>query len=306
MTSATTLPEAAPTRRVRLEALRRGVTPYLLSIAGFGWLGFFFVIPLVSGLLVSLMTGNPDQGYVLTWNWSVYADLFTGPTPYWLYLVRSLTYGLSATAFTIILAFPVAYFIAFRVSARWKTTLLALVMVTFFVSFIIRTDMWFYLLGGNGPITRVLVHLHVLDHGQTFLSTPGSVIGGMVYNDFAFMVLPIYVAMERIDPRLHEASNDLFGNRANTFFRVTVPLTRSGVFSGILLVLIDTVGDPVNSSILGGKETYTIGQAIQNAYFTTQQYNVAAALSTLLMAILGIILFLYARVVGTENIEDLI
>jgi spermidine/putrescine transport system permease protein len=298
----------APTRawRVRARAVRRGATPYLLSLVGVAWLVMFFVIPLVSGLLVSLMTGNPDQGYQLTWNWGIYRQLFTGSTPYWLYLVRSLWYGGLATLITIVLAYPVAYFIAFRVKPRWKSTLLALVMVTFFVSFIIRTDMWFYLLGGDGPITNLLVHLHAIHRGQSFLTSWGAVVGGMVYNDLAYMVLPIYVAMERIDPRLHEASNDLYGRKPATFFRVTLPLSRSGVFSGILLVLIDTVGDPVNSSILGGKNTWTIGQSIQFAYFTGQQYNIAAALSTLLMVLLGIILFAYARVFGTENIEDLV
>ena len=303
--TAATLPVSRPTGVLR-RRLTRGVTPYLLSLVGVAWLGFFFLVPLVSGLLVSLMTGNPDDGYQVTWHWHVYADLFTGDTPYWRYLVRSLVYGCSATALTIVIAYPVAYFIAFRAKPRWRPTLLALVMVTFFVSLIIRTDMWFYLLGGDGPITKLLEALHLQKQGQTFLATPGSVIGGMVYNDLAYMILPIYVALERIDPRLHEASNDLYGRGPTTFFKVTVPLSRSGVFSGILLVLIDTVGDPVNSSILGGKDTWTIGQSIQFAYFTDQQYNIAAALSTLLMALLGIILFAYARVFGTENIEDLV
>jgi spermidine/putrescine transport system permease protein len=311
VTATATAPTAPRTpsttaRRVRGRRLARGATPYLLSLVGVAWVGFFFLVPLISGLLVSLMTGNPDDGYQLTWHWHVYVDLFTGSTPYGLYLARSLIYGCSATAITIVLAYPVAYFIAFRVKPQWKSTLLALVMVTFFVSFIIRTDMWFYLLGGDGPITRILVDLHLQHRGSTLLATSGSVIGGMVYNDLAFMVLPIYVALERIDPRLHEAAADLYGRRATTFLRVTVPLSRSGVFSGILLVLIDTVGDPVNSSILGGKNTWTIGQSIQFAYFTNQQYNIAAALSTMLMVLLGLILFLYARVVGTENIEDLV
>ncbi len=302
--STAAMPVLAPA--VRRSRLRRLATPYLLSLVGVAWLVMFFLVPLISGLLVSLMTGNPDDGYALTWNWHIYVDLFTGPTPYWQYLLRSLSFGVSATVLTIVLAYPVAYFIAFRVKPRWKSTLLALVMVTFFVSFIIRTDMWFYLLGGDGPITKVLQDLHLVHHGSTILNSKGSVIGGMVYNDLAYMILPIYVALERIDPRLHEASNDLYGRRSTTFLRVTLPLSRSGIFSGILLVLIDTVGDPVNSSILGGKNTWTIGQSIQFAYFTNQQYNVAAALSTLLMVLLGIILFLYARVFGTENIEDLV
>lgn len=297
-------PDRSP-RRIR-QQVRRAATPYLLSLVGVAWLSVFFLIPLVSGLMVSLMTGNPDDGYQLTWNWHIYVDLFTGPTPYGTYLGRSLLYGGTATVLTIIIAYPVAYFIAFRTKPRWKTTMLALVMVTFFVSFVIRTDMWFYLLGGDGPINHLLQALHLTSRGRSILATPGSVIGGMVYNDLAFMILPIYVALERIDPRLHEASSDLYGRGPTTFLRVTVPLSRAGVFSGILLVLIDTVGDPVNSSILGGKDTYTIGQAIQFAYTTSQQYNVAAALSTVLMAVLGIVLFAYARFLGTQNIEELI
>ena len=302
--AAAPVPARAP--GIRRRRFARGATPYLLSVVGVAWLAFFFLVPLVSGLLVSLMTGNPDDGYQLTWNWHIYADLFTGPTPYGTYLTRSFVYGCTATLLTIVIAYPVAYYIAFRAHRRWKSTLLTFVMLTFFVSFIIRTDMWFYLLGGDGPITRLLHALHLVHPGQTILATPGSVIGGMVYNDLAFMILPIYVALERIEPSLHEAAQDLYARRSSTFLRVTVPLSRSGVFAGILLVLIDTVGDPVNSSILGGKDTWTIGQSIQFAYFTNQQYNVAAALSTVLMALLGIVLFGYARLVGTENVEELV
>lgn len=303
MTAATVAAPATATRSVRAGRLRRLATPYLLVLVGLAWLAFFFVVPLVSGLLVSLMTGNPDDGYELTWNWAVYREIFTGATPYGTYLVRSLTYGVSATVLALVIAYPVAYYVAFRARPQWRSTLLAFVMITFFVSLIIRTDMWFYLLGGDGPITRLLgaVGIH---HG--IIGTPGAVVGGMVYNDLAYMILPIYVALERIDPRLREASADLYARRVTTFVKVTLPLSRSGVFAGILLVLIDTVGDPVNSSILGGARTWTIGQSIQFAYFTNQQYNIAAALSTVVMVILGLILFAYARVFGTENIEGMI
>jgi spermidine/putrescine transport system permease protein len=285
----------------------RHSTPYLLSLAAGGWLIAFFVIPLVSGLIVSLMTGNPDRGYTLTWNWSIYKDLFVGSdVSYITFLLRSLYYGASATLLTILIGYPMAYYIAFRVKDRWKSPLLLLVLLSFLVSFVIRTDMWAFILADNGPLLKGLRNLHLVSHGFHILGTNAAVIGGDTYNDLAFMVLPIYVALERIDPSMMEAAGDLYANKRQVFLRMVLPLSRSGIFAGVLLVFIDTVGDPVNASLLGGTGTYTIGQAIQDAYLTNQQFNVAAALSTVLLVVLGMLLFTYARIAGTENIEDLV
>lgn len=282
--------------------------PYFLAIVGSAWMIVLFLIPLISSLSVSLMTGNVEQGYTLTWNFGIYAQLF-GPhadVPYALFLWRGLWYGGLATIITIVVGYPMAYFVAFRVSARWKTALLSLVMISFLVSFIIRTDMWAFLLGGQGPILSFLRHLGLAGANAHVLGTPAAVIGGLAYNNLPFMVLPIYVALERIDPRLFEAASDLYGNPRAVFMKTTLPLSRSGIFSGILLVFIACVGDPVNAQLLGGKSTYLIGQAIQDTYLSQQTYNVAAALSTVLMIALGIILFAYARIFGTDNIEDLV
>jgi spermidine/putrescine transport system permease protein len=282
-------------------------TPYLLGMTATGWLVAFFVIPLVSGLIVSLETGNPDTGYTLTWNWAVYKDLFVGSdVSYITFLLRSLFFGGAATVLTILIGYPMAYYIAFRVAPRWKNTLLLLVLISFLVSFVIRTDMWAFILADRGPLLNGLRNLGVTSKGFHILGTSSAVIGGDTYNDLAFMVLPIYVALERIDPAMMEAAGDLYANRRQVFMRTVLPLSRSGIFAGVLLVLIDTVGDPVNASLLGGTGTYTIGQAIQDAYLTNQQFNVAAALSTVLLAVLGLLLFAYARIAGTENIEDLV
>ena len=296
-----------PSSPVKGRRFARLSVPYFLAIVGSAWMIVLFLIPLISGLLVSLMTGNVEQGYTLTWNFGIYAQLF-GPgadVPYALFLGRALLFGVTATLITIVIGYPMAYFIAFRVTPRWKTPLLALVMVSFLVSFIIRTDMWAFLLGGNGPLLSLLHRLGVSGDFH-ILGTPAAVIGGLAYNNLPFMVLPIYVALERIDARLFEAASDLYGNPRTVFMKTTLPLSRSGIFSGILLVFIDCVGDPVNAQLLGGKSTYLIGQAIQDTYLTQQEYNVAAALSTVLMIALGIILFAYARIFGTENIEDLV
>ena len=305
MTAAVVTP--ARQRGARGRSFRKHTVPYLLSLAGGAWLILLFVIPLLAGLIVSIQTGNPNDGYQLTWNWGIYKDLFVGSNiPYLTILLRSLWYGIAATLVTILVGYPMAYFIAFRVSARWKNTLLLLVLVSFLVSFVIRTDMWAFLLADQGPILTVLRDLHLASNSFQILGSDGAVIGGIAYNDLAFMVLPIYVALERVDVRLLEASSDLFANRRQVFLRTVLPLSRSGIFAGVLLVFIDAVGDPVNASLLGGRNTYMIGQAIQDSFLTNQQYNVAAALSTVLMVVLGIILFLYAKIAGTENIEDLV
>lgn len=270
-------------------------------------MGVLFAVPLVSALIVSLETGNPDVGYHLTWNWSIYKDIFVhSDVPYSTFLVRSLIFAASATVLSIVIGYPMAYFIAFRVKERWKNALLLLVLLSFFVSFVIRTDMWAFVLADQGPLLTALRDLHLVSKSFRIIGTSGAVIGGDTYNDLAFMVLPIYVALENIDQRVLDAARDLYSSSRQVFFRVVLPLSRAGIFAGVLLVFIDIAGDPVNSSLLGGTNTYTIGQAIQDSYLTNQQYNVAAALSTILMVVLGIILFAYARTAGTENIEDLV
>lgn len=297
---------ARPPGAVRRWAKSHSV-PYVLSLVGGGWMIFFFLVPLVSGLIVSLETGNPVSGFTLTWNWHIYSSLFVHSNiPYETFFVRSLIYGAVATVISILLAYPMAYYIAFCVSPRWKSSLLLLVLISFFVSFVIRTEMWAFFLSDGGIIVTTLKSLHVVGRNFHIVGTSGAVIGGDVYNNLAFMVLPIYAALERVDIRIIEAARDLYANRRQVFLRAVLPLSRAGVFAGVLLVFITAVGDPVNSALLGGVNTYTIGQAIQDAYLTNQQFNVAAALSTVLMVLLGVIMFAYARIFGTENIENLV
>jgi spermidine/putrescine transport system permease protein len=298
---------SANVRNKRPSWLRRHSPPYWLSLVGGGWMLAFFLIPLVSGLIVSLETGNPLQGYILTWNWSIYKQLFVhSQIPYTTFMLRSLYYGVATTILSIIVAYPMAYYIAFKVKERWKSPLLFLVLLSFFVSFVIRTDMWSFILSNQGLVITALRKLHLVGSNFHILGTSDAVIGGDVYNNLAFMVLPIYVALERIDGRILEAARDLYSSGRQVFLRVVLPLSRAGIFAGVLLVFITTVGDPVVSSLLGGVGTYTIGQAIQDSYLTNQQFNVAAALSTALMVVLGIIMFIYARVFGTQNIENLV
>jgi spermidine/putrescine transport system permease protein len=303
----TDAPTLVKPRDRRPSWVRRHSPPYFLSLVGGGWMLAFFLIPLVSGLIVSLETGNPLTGYHLTWNWSIYKQLFVhSDIPYTTFFLRSLYYGAATTIISILISYPMAYYIAFKVKDRWKSPLLFLVLLSFFVSFVIRTDMWSFILSNQGIVITALRKLHLVGKNFHILGTSNAVIGGDVYNNLAFMVLPIYVALERIDGRILEAARDLYASGRQVFLKVVLPLSRAGIFAGVLLVFITTVGDPVVSSLLGGVGTYTIGQAIQDSYLTNQQFNVAAALSTALMVVLGLIMFIYAKVFGTQNIENLV
>ncbi len=171
--------------------LRRHSPPYWLSLVGGGWMLLFFLIPLASGLIVSLETGNPVSGYTLTWNWHIYSQLFVhSDIPYTTFFIRSLCYGVATTILSILIAYPMAYFIAFRVSVRWKSPLILLVLLSFFVSFVIRTDMWSFVLAQQGFVITTLHKLHIVSSNFHILGTSNAVIGGDIYNNLPFMVLP--------------------------------------------------------------------------------------------------------------------
>ena len=285
--------------------IRRRLTPYALILPGWLWLVIFFVVPTVAMLSVSTMTGDDLNGFKQTWHLSTYTDAWSS---FHTQIVRSLIYGLIATALCLVIGYPVAYWIAFR-GGRYKNALLFLLLLPFFVSFIIRTQSWEFMLEDNGMVLRVLRDLHLvgllnnvglLDNGQ-ILQTQVAVIGGLVYNFLPFAVLPIYVALERIDPALHEASADLYANKAAAFAKVTLPLSLPGVFAAVLLTFVPVASDYINALILGGAKTTMIGNVIQTQYLTNLDYPRAAALSFILMGVLLVGIFLYARVLGTED-----
>jgi spermidine/putrescine transport system permease protein len=278
-------------------SLRAKLAPYYLVLPGWLWLVIFFVVPSLVMLSVSTMTGDLVSGFKQTFNWSTYSD---GWSQYHVQFERSIVFGLIATALCLLLAYPVAYWIAFRGGAH-KASLLFLLLLPFFVSFVIRTQSWNQILSDNGMVISPLKHLHLVGSDFHILATPAAVIGGLTYNFMPFMVLPIYVALERVDPALLEASADLYASKVSAFLRVIFPLSIPGVFAGVLLTFVPVASDYVNSSILGGTNTTMIGNIIQTEYFTNLDYPTAAALSFILMAALLIGVFLYARVLGTED-----
>ncbi|WP_327044513.1 ABC transporter permease [Microbispora sp. NBC_01189] len=283
-----------------MSRLRAALTPYALIFPGGLWLAIFFVVPMIVMLSLSLQSGSVEDGYAFTWNWHSYIG---GLANYHDQIIRSLLYGLAATVLQIVIGFPVAYWIAFKGGSR-KSVYLFLLLLPFLVSFVLRTISWQFLLSDNGILLGPLKNIGLLPDGFRVLATPFAVIGGLAYNFLPFMVLPMYVALERIDPRVLEAAQDLYASRFQTFLRVVLPLSLPGVFAGVLMTFVPATSDYVNASVLGGTNTTMIGNVIQNQYLVTQDYPTASALSFTLMALLLVGIFAYARALGTDDVLE--
>jgi spermidine/putrescine transport system permease protein len=285
--------------------LGKRLAPYGLIGPGTVWLLIFFLIPMFAMLVLSLETPLPsvgfrDAGYQFTWHFAQYAGAWS---QYHVQFIRSLAYAGIVTAVTLVVGYPVAYWIAFKGGTQ-KTTYLFLILLPFFVSFVIRSLAWQFLLSSNGIILSNLERVHLLPQGFHVLGTSTAVISGIAYNSLPFMVLPLYVSLEKIDRAVVDAASDLYASPRLAFLKVILPLSVPGIFAGFLLTFIPAVGDYVNNDILGGTNTTMIGNVIQRAFLNDQNYPLASALSFILMLILLVGIILYARVLGTRQIEE--
>jgi spermidine/putrescine transport system permease protein len=290
-------------------SLRKGKkATYGLLSPGVLWLLLFFLVPMGSLLKIALST-KPDPwlpNYTFAWRWANFSDSVDrfGPG-----LWRSFAYAGFATVLCILIGYPLAYYLAFR-AGKWRSVLLGLVMVPFFTSFLIRTIAWRTILAKEGPVlwfvntfhlTGVTDFLHLTSNGA-FLNTPQAVIGGLTYNFVAFMILPIYVSLEKIDVNLLDAARDLYDVPANAFRKIILPLSLPGVFAGTLLTFIPAAGDYINAEFLGNVRTSMIGSQIEKLFLSESNYPAAAALSFIFMAIITVGVLIYAKVLGTEEL----
>ena len=276
----------------------RGLVPYLFLVPGGLWLIVFFVIPLITVASVALQEGSLGTGYRLTWNFGVFAEAIGNSQTQ---LLRSLLYGFIVTVLTMLIGYPMAYTIAFR-GGRYKSILLLLVIMPFFTSFIIRTISWKFILADQGFLLGTLKYIGVLEPSFRLIATPIAVISGITYNFLPFVVLPLYVALERIDYRLIEAATDLYASRVQAFLRVTLPLSISGVFAASLLSFIPAVGDYLNAELLGSRNETMIGNVIQRLYLVNNDYPQASALSLILMVGIVISVFVYRRILRGQEL----
>ena len=288
---------------------RAKFAPYLMSLPGLLCLYLFFIVPLVTLLKIALSTRvesgstNVDFG----WEWGNFAKAFTDFGPQ---LWRAFAYAGVATVLCVLLAYPIAYFIAFK-AGRWANLLLGLVMVPFFTSFLLRTIAWQTLFADNGPILGIVDALSlsgvtdalgVTTDGR-IMQTPVAVVGGLTYNFLPFALLPIYVSLEKIETNLVAAAADLYASFPRTFRRVILPLSLPGVFAGTLLTFIPASGDFINNELLGNASRQpVIGGVIQARFLDAGDLPTASAISFVLMAMITVAVLVYTRFLGTEDL----
>lgn len=279
----------------------RSLTPYLLLLPGLAWLFLFFVMPIVTLASTSTQTRPPGAEigvFQQTFRLANYRDAIIEFAPQF---GRSLLYAGIATILALAFSYPLAYAIAFR-AGRWKNLLLVMVVAPFFTSFILRTIAWKQILADEGPVVSVLKRIGLLEPTSGITATAVAVVAGLTYNFLPFMTLPLYASLERIDPRLIEAGGDLYASSFTTFRKVTVPLSMPGVVAGTLLTFIPAAGDYVNAELLGRKDNKMVGNVIESRFFVGVDYPTAAALSFSLMALILILVIIYIRRTGTDEL----
>jgi len=254
-------------------------------------------------LVKTLQECDPATGAcVMTWHWSSLSDAWANSSTI---IFRSLTYALIATLIDLVLSFPIAYWIAFYAGRR-KNFFLIMLLVPFFVSFVIRTVIWKFLLSSDGLVVHTLQALHLVSADYQILGTTGAVIAGLAYNFLPFTALPLYVSLERLNPALLEASQDLYAGRITTFRKVVLPLCAPGIFAAFLLTFIPAFGDYINQQVLGGFANTMVGTVIQNLFLVNNDFSAGSALSVIVMGISLVGIVIYGRLLGSKSIGDFV
>lgn len=296
---------SAQTSAAEPAAKRRSPIALFLLLPGILYLILFFVTPLISLVITSFQEPDPVRfgSFVNAFRWENYVIVLE---TYGEQSLRSAGFAALATLFALLIGFPLGYFIGITLRPYPLLQGLALVLVIapFFISFLLRTLAWKQIFSDEGPLAGVLSALAILPPGQAITGTAFSVVFGLTYNFVPFMTLPIYATLASLDLRLLEAGNDLYGSPAVTFRTVTLPLSAAGVMSGTLLTFIPAAGDYINASreFLGSTDTTMIGNVIETNFLVLQNFPAAAALSLVLMAAILILVSLYVRRSGTEEL----
>lgn len=292
--------------KVDESARRRSPVALLLLLPGVIFLVMFFVTPLFSLILTSLQEPVPgglfgEYRQALNFQNYVFVLETYGPQA-----LRAFGYAALASLFALLIGFPLAYFIGITLRRFPLLQALALVLVIapFFISFLLRTLAWKQIFAIEGPIAGTLSMIGILGPGESITGTAFAVVFGLTYNFIPFMTLPIYATLERLDLRLVEAGGDLYANPFTVFRTVTLPLAAPGVISGTLLTFIPASGDYINASrdFLGSTETAMIGTVIEANFLVLQNYPAAASLSIILMAVILVLVGIYVKRSGTEDL----
>ena len=279
---------------------RSGRTGYLLLLPAILWLVVFFAVPTFQLVATSLYdpAGSLETGYAMAWEFGNYVEVMSS---YSTQILRSFVYAGVATILALLLGYPLAYAIAFK-AGRWKNLMLVLVIAPFFTSFLVRTLAWKSILSDNGFVVDTLKAVGLLAEDGRLLATSVAVVTGLTYNFLPFMVLPLYASLEKIDPKLVEAGKDLYANGFTSFRKITLPLSMPGVVAGTLLTFIPAAGDYINSELLGTPQQRMLGNIIDSLFLVQLDYPIAAASSVILMVAIVVLVFVYVRRSGTEEL----
>ncbi|MGH1579123.1 ABC transporter permease subunit [Planktotalea sp.] len=274
------------------------------------WLLALFLIPFLIVLKISLSdTALEIPPYLpqldLAEGWKGFTSFFaeldfenfaflTTDDLYWKAYLSSLKIALVSTFFTLLIGYPIAYSMA-RAAPEWRPTLLMLVILPFWTSFLIRVYAWMGILSNEGLLNQFLLWTGLTSEPLTILNTNSAVYIGIVYTYLPFMILPIYSALEKMDDSLLEAAEDLGCSRTSAFWLVTVPLSKTGIIAGCFLVFIPTLGEFVIPSLLGGSQTLMIGKVLWEEFFNNRDWPVASAVAIILLLILIIPIILFQR-----------
>jgi len=285
----------------------------LLALPTTLWLFVLLIIPLFLTLTVSFGQRSPDGNVIYTFTLDNYTRLLGYSTncpdgqascfdPLYVQILwRSLSLAFNTTALVIIMAYPLAYFIA-RSSPKKRNMFLFMVLIPLWTNFVIRVYAWMMLLRKEGAINIIIGWaanlLNIPFTPLEMLYTPGAVLVGMVYEFLPFMILPIYTSLEKIDNSLFEAAADLGANAVKTFLRVTLPLSMPGVVAGTILVFIPVMGTFIVSDILGGRQVILVGNLIQRQFLDARDPTFGSAASLILMVMTLVVTYFYTRKFG--------
>ena len=292
-----------------MTALRRA----LVAAPPMLWLGLFFLLPFLIVLKISLSHAAlaippyaPHWSGLDSWreflaalgveNYRTLAEDGLYLTAY----LSSLRLAATATALTLLIGFPLAYAIA-RAPRGWRPLLVVAVVLPFWTSFLIRVYAWIAILRPEGVLDSILMALGVTSAPLNLLNTQTAVLIGMVYSYLPFMVLPLYASLERLDRTLIEAAQDLGASAWRAFWTVTVPLAKPGIWAGVFLVLIPSIGEFVIPDLLGGSDTLMVGKVLWTEFFSNRDWPLASAVAVVMLVILVGPILIFQRVAKMER-----
>lgn len=270
---------------------------YLLLSPSLLWLLLFLAIP-VGMIAVISFTVNAGYGETI-YDFSTKAYQVAFSSLYFKVIWHSVVWALIATVICLIMAYPLAYFIAN--AGRWKNLLLLLVMIPFWSNLVVRLYSWIILLNDNGVINNILVHLGLISEPIKMLYTPFAVVVGLVYGFLPFMILPIYSSVEQLERTYLEAAEDLGASPVKTFLKVTLPLTFPGILAGFIITFVPAVSVFVTTDILAGGKILMVGNIIRDSFLVGMNWQLGSALAILLMVLVLISVVIFMRFTSSKD-----